>query len=644
VTARSFFEDQRSPSLFEGINARYYRSPEIVRNFVANEQFENLAVRQHSLVVGPRGSGKTTLLRMLHPECLRIWKGKQAENCRKLIEFSAAYVSTDKVWRQQADSASSLLSRSEQLRFVSHVIALDVMSAIVRLLELRTTPAPAGVQNFRGVSLESRKQAILVEEVAAGWELSPKFFDFGSLRIAIRKARIYARQLAQQPAKWMDFQQLVPWDEAALLAIDAFESATGTRDEVWALLFDELEIVPPFVRDQILSATRGMDKRLLLKCSLSPWLSERSLATNEHEGTVFNDFNVIRLFYGRRSENYSFSRQLIEGKLRSAGITVKGTGPIEDLVFGPSKFSAESDVGKKSRTAAAYGSSKPLGQVVKELAERDPDFADWLKSQGISAAQSGQVSEPRRAQTLRKVRNIMISRLEFRASGGRELQGRIRSRKTMSMYAGGATMLDICEGNPRLLLGLLVPLLDYFDGAHPIPEQHQAEALGQIADDFYALIDAIPVTSDLGSIPELRAKSPRSPYRELIDRIADFFQRVTLRGRFDPQPPSTFRVPLETSEQLQFLIGRLINMGAIVIVPDRGIKDVLIGKFDQNRVRLCYLIAAREHLPPNIDRPVTIQKVLSRDVENGALDLLDEDIAVENQQSVARSRLEEGGV
>jgi hypothetical protein len=250
-------------------------------------------------------------LRMLHPECLRIWKGKQAENCRKLIEFSAAYVSTDKVWRQQADSASSLLSRSEQLRFVSHVIALDVMSAIVRLLELRTTPAPAGVQNFRGVSLESRKQAILVEEVAAGWELSPKFFDFGSLRIAIRKARIYARQLAQQPAKWMDFQQLVPWDEAALLAIDAFESATGTRDEVWALLFDELEIVPPFVRDQILSATRGMDKRLLLKCSLSPWLSERSLATNEHEGTVFNDFNVIRLFYGRRSENYSFSRFLL---------------------------------------------------------------------------------------------------------------------------------------------------------------------------------------------------------------------------------------------------------------------------------------------------------------------------------------------
>ena len=39
-------------------------------------------------------------------------------------------------------------------------------------------------------------------------------------------------------------------------------------------------------------------------------------------------------------------------------------------------------------------------------------------------------------------------------------------------------------------------------------------------------------------------------------------------------------------------------------------KDVIIGEFDQQKMRLCYLIAAREHLPPNVDRPVALLTIL----------------------------------
>lgn len=610
MSVPSVFEDRLSPSLFEGINARYYRAVEIARSFVPNEQFEHLAVRQHSLVVGPRGSGKTTLLRMLHPECLRIWRHTHSNAYRQKIDFSSAYVATDKVWRQQVDSVSATLSPDQRDNFVERVISLDVMAAMIRTIQVRTDRDKES-SAFMGVELDGPATAKLVAELASCWNLQPKFLDLGSLRIAVRLARVAARQHAQSALSLASAPPTIPWDEAALLAIDVFESVTGRHDELWAILFDELEIVPASVRAHILAGTRGMDPRLLLKCSLSPWLHDHTLSVDEHVGTVFNDFNVIRLFYGRRSESYAFSRQLIAGRLKAAGLVPRRDVPIEDAVFGVSRFSGDSLRARPQRTAAAYTDESALGQVVKDLAEQDQDFVSWLATQGIDASRIAAIPGNRRAATLRKARNIMIARLEFRNAGGRELHGRLRSRKTMAMYTGGATMLDICEGNPRFLLGLLVPLLEHYDGVHAIPEHHQADALEQIADDFYALIDSIPVTSDLQSVPELGDRTLRSPYREIVDRIAAYFQDATLRGRFDPQPPSTFRIPRDASDNLQALIGRLINMGAIVIVPDRGIKDVLIGRFDQNRLRLCYLIAAREHLPPNVDRPVSIRKVLS---------------------------------
>src|SRR6266404_2522357 len=139
MTIHSVFEDQVSPSLFEGINARYYRASEVARSFVPNEQFENLAVRQHSVIVGPRGSGKTTLLRMLHPECLRVWDHPKAAILRHQIDFSAAYIATDRVWRQQVEGVVSGLAMAGANDFFAEIVCLDVMAAMLRTIEIRVT-------------------------------------------------------------------------------------------------------------------------------------------------------------------------------------------------------------------------------------------------------------------------------------------------------------------------------------------------------------------------------------------------------------------------------------------------------------------------------------------------------------------------
>lgn len=607
MTVKSIFEESVSPSLFEGINARYYRASEVTRSFVPNEQFDNLVVRQHSLVVGPRGSGKTTLLRMLHPECISVWQHPRADEYRQLLDFTGIYLATDRVWREQLAAAAVGVSEATRDDFFNTVVAIDAMAAMVRSLELRLQGDDS---RFRPVHLTAKETARLVAELAAGWMLEPQFWDLGSLRVALRRRRIQARQWVQakrdgrgEPRPpWVG----IPWDDALLLGVDAFESITNRPGELWALLLDEAEIAPPVIRDSILGSTRGLDPRMLIKCSLSPWLQESPLPFTEHDGTVFNDFNVLRLFYGRRDEGYSFSRDIIRARLAAAGRSIPEGMVVEDAVFGKSQFVVDID-GRTSRTAPAYGDDSALGQVVKDLAASDPNFRKWLKQNDIDSSDLDAVPGKKRASTLRKARNIMVARLEFR-----RMSGQLRSRKTIAMYAGGTTMLDICEGNPRLLLGLLLPLLEYYDGVHPIPAALQGEALDEIADDFYALIDAIPVPDEIRSPPELGRRRLRRPYREVIDRIARFFQGEILRGEFNPQPPTTIRVPQSTSSEMQRILGRLINVGAIVLIPDRGVKDIVLGGFDQQRVRLCYLAAAREHLPPNLDRPVSIRTVFRR--------------------------------
>ena len=331
MSTPSLFDDRVTPSLFEGINARYYRASEVAKSFVPNQQYENLLVRQHSLVVGPRGSGKTTLLRMLHPECLSVWDHVDADSYRERVQFQAVYVATDRVWREQVDSLAHQLEGVDADVVHSAVVALDVMGAFIRTFRLRAHQAGAAPLGFRPVVLDRPREARLVAEISRAWGLDPLFDDLGSLQIALRRRRGELRYRSGSAERLAAQLLSVPrWDDAALVAIEAFEHASGLGSETWALLFDELEIAPAAVRQSLLESTRGMDPRLILKCSLSPWLGESPAADIRYDGTLFNDYNLIRLSYGKRAESYEFSSNLIRARLAAAGrrIPTDLTGPM----------------------------------------------------------------------------------------------------------------------------------------------------------------------------------------------------------------------------------------------------------------------------------------------------------------------------
>ena len=114
----------------------------------------------------------------------------------------------------------------------------------------------------------------------------------------------------------------------------------------------------------------------------------------------------------------TFLESLIAARLSSAKrVPTEEENSIEDSVFGRSKFVGDVQ-GESSRTAPAYGDEGPLGQVVKDLFELDSNFRTWLTDQEIDPTRLDLVSENRRAQTLRKARNIMVARLEFRRRSG----------------------------------------------------------------------------------------------------------------------------------------------------------------------------------------------------------------------------------
>jgi hypothetical protein len=599
-----------SSSLYEGINARYYRAREIAKSFVPNEQFERLLVRSHNLLVGPRGSGKTTLLRMLQPESLKIWNHPEAGRIRADIDFTGILISTDTVWRTQFDSVARRVGDATRVDFAHTILSLDAMVATIKAFRQRIMPVQENEHPFRNVELPAGDEAQLTKKLAEGWGLNPMLLDLESLTLDIRRKRLESLtlmhsveggSLSQLPL-WWGFR----WNDVILFGIDAFELVTKIYDERWAAMFDETEIAPTFIRDSIIHSTRGMDPRLMVKAALSPWLDEFAGVMTVSDGTAFNDFSVIELFYGKRESSYEFSRELLRSRLAREGREFSVDQNIEDVIFGTSRF-AGSGGDRARRRASTYEEDGELGSVIHDLAEVDSEFRKWLDRIHINPKDVGSMDEVARAQTLRKARNVMIARLEFRKDSGQ-----IRSRKTLSMYAGGATMLDICEGNPRLLLGILMPLLEFYDGVHPVPYALQSETLDKISKDFYALIDAIPL-SPLESVPpELRGPRYRSPYRYFINTVAAFFRERTLIGPFNPQPPSTFRVPASASKGLQLVVGRLVNLGAIIVIPESGIKDQMFGEFDQQRMRLCYLIASREKLPPNVDRPISLLNVLKR--------------------------------
>jgi hypothetical protein len=138
-----------------------------------------------------------------------------------------------------------------------------------------------------------------------------------------------------------------------------------------------------------------------------------------------------------------------------------------------------------------------------------------------------------------------------------------------------------------------------------IPPPWQAEEARTAAERFQAMLATIPV-------PQSSSSMPRLGVLDTVEAVAEYFHEKIVRGPFKSDPPGTFYVDSQVNETILASLGRALNAGAIVYVPDRG--PVILPSLADlrgKRFRISYLLAPLYGLPLRLGKPITLSTILA---------------------------------
>ena len=603
-----------APSVFETFNARHLTADQVARTFVPPiEIFAELATRNHHILLGPRGSGKTTLLKMLTLPALATWDVENSDIAIPQVDFVGIFIPADRGWQVQLQNAGALHGEPlsvGRVAFTTHVLA----SFIQTLRDIKPVDGErAGAIADEPPVMSQLTEAKLVEEVASVWKLRPTIKTLGGLSIALRARLVELGSMRERAKRTADPEgyllEHAPYADLAFRdcishAIETYCVLTEDKQRSWAFLFDEFEVAPSHIQREILESLRGeADTRILYKIALAPYNENFMQNISDISASPGNDFRVIDLWFPEKIRAYDFSERLLKRVLADDGIP-EGR-PLR--VFGSSEFGfpEENDTGP-------YEEDGRVLDAFKSLARIDPTFRAHLRDKEINLDAIGDMSEPERAEKVRKIRSIVITREYFLRSNKRlsaKFIGRGRSRKIQRLYTGYPTILALTEGNPRLLIGIMTPLVRTWHRLRAkgspgaIEKSAQAAQIKRAANSFRAMLKTIPYGDD--------DHNEQRGLLRLLDDVGNFFHRKAVLEHFTPQPPLSFVVDSVVDDAALKAIGRALNAGAIVYVPDPG-ADPILTSLRGKRFRLCYLLAAYHKLPIMLNTGVALSTILGR--------------------------------
>ena len=302
---------------YSSYNARHLNASEVAETFISSSSFEELIQNNHSIILGARGCGKTTLMKMLTLPALHSWKGKLAINVREKLGFYAVYISTDIYWNVKNTSYVNQLEKFGG--FAERISKFSVTSSI--FLSLCTS--------FKDVIKHEIKETNPELEI----ELSKKLIEIWSLESTIPQLEYVREAINKRIDKFNQFIQMVMFNfnsedeikyeqfdflnlnysSSVNLAIDIFERVYGLTDKnkKWALCFDELELAPKWLQEDLFRSLRSTNQKLLYKLSASPILS---IKEQEFSASSGNDLSLITMWDVK--DNFNLSKKLISNRLR----------------------------------------------------------------------------------------------------------------------------------------------------------------------------------------------------------------------------------------------------------------------------------------------------------------------------------------
>jgi hypothetical protein len=418
---------------------------------------------------------------------------------------------------------------------------------------------------YRRITMSDAIEAGLATELAAAWHARPAIPSLLSLKQALSRRLLDIRELASREETLGDVgrsQRLaeirflhIHFMQAASFGVELFNDTASEPDGKWALLFDELELAPDWIRDELIRSLRGTDERFLLKLALSPYSYESQIVDVGSDPAPGHDYDQIPLWYAHKQDGYPFCEKLWQGMLRERGM------PSQDprQILGRSYFETESD--EWTTAGNAYSPGSRLGKAFIRLAEADPSFAAYLRAKGIDPRRLHKLPADERAADVRKVAPLIPVREYYRKFGPGDFATglRGRSRKQATLYAGAESLFAITEGNPRWFIGIVEGLLDRWrPGTRQISPTVQADEMIKAGQRFSALLRTIPLSASL--------QLGRGVVG-FLNYVGEFFHEQVVTTEFAAEPAGTFTVDAHIPASLEALIGQALNAGALVYVP-----------------------------------------------------------------------------
>ena len=597
---------------FESFNARYLNPSQVASSFVPPSQYGQLVKQCHTVVVGPRGSGKTTLLKMLQGEALEAWQHPFANEFRNKINYTGVFIPADRSWKAQIDALGNKKFSEKHSHlfgiasFTTHVLRCFISAIIYRV----HPPQTESLNLHRRVVLPLKQEALFVKKLSGSWLTPPHVPSLTGLHCALAtrlsKIKILSSQeslldekhrskrLANEKILHLSFLDCI------VEAMDLFEDISKERNAKWALLFDELEIVPEQIRDTVIPSMRSADPRILFKLSLSPFNTD--IKTSVDSVMPSHDYDVLPLWYPRKEDAYPFCHELLKLMLKDRGIKKNS----EDVIFGPSEFDQPKE--EYGNHISHYSPGSRQYERIMSLAKKDQSFNRYIQDLKIDLNKLHIIKESERASDIRKIISIVVVRDEFRkADNLNEISniknGKLRSRKEVHVYGGVKSLFAISEGNPRLFIGMVDRLLDQ---RRPVDNKVlpciQTAEIKNAERRFRAFLKTIPCSS-------LKGTQPTRGVLALIEIIGEAFRKNVITDEFTPEPKGSFIVDSGTPQDLLKSLGEALNAGALVYVPDQD-SDIVINSVEGKRFRLSFLLAPNYCLPLTLMRPVNLSSLL----------------------------------
>jgi len=583
-----------TPSIYESFNARALQPEQVAKTFIPSKNFEKLAERSHSLVVGPRGSGKTTLLKMIQVRALESWQHEQSQLYRKKIDFTGVYIPADRAWGIQLDSIGGNLIDAHSKKILGiAAFTTHVLRSLIEVMEYRSNPEiKKNYVPFLRVRIDNRSEIQMVKELNKLWEIKTTIPSLSSLKISLSDRLLDLYKIAGRLMGLSEKERLKFLSErgylnlhfihASKVAIERFDTFSNANEPKWAFLFDEMEIVPEWISQQLIEGLRSVDDSFLFKLSFSPFNKVFSDFSKEFKDTAAQkgqDFDMIPLWYAKKNEAYGFCVDLFNGMLKEKGISK--TDP--NNILGRSLFDT---MALKSESKTLYLNNSEYHKRLIELSKKDPSFKTYLNKKKIDLSNIEKLSGEKRAQTLRKIVQIVAFRNFFLKSSGSKPQ--MAPYKIPIIYSGARNIFAIVEGNPRIFIGLMHALIGQIQKTEKIKKNVQAREIKALSHRFQAMLSTIPCKS----VPGVEVTSLLS----LLDKIGDYFQRITLIEPFNHDLPLSFTIDKNIPMELEESLAIAINCGAIIHITESNDAGI-IRSLRNEKFRLSYFLAQHYNLP-----------------------------------------------